>query len=216
MRLFLIVLSFLLSVNAVLAYDYPAAVKNTLDVNQKVNYNTETKEWSRKPLKNSVTFTKHMTVGTGGYSEFLKQKKYYDTNTTLEFFHGNKLIGYNQHSLKFYELDFDGNKITARELKPCEIHEIFPDVEIVRISQFKKNKITLKKPRNKNKIFLLVNDTKEFFYKYQYENHGNGTELIKSIIETDEPKKIVFSHFGSRDKLFPILTIKIKNSLFKK
>ena len=118
--------------------------------------------------------------------------------------------------LKFFELGFDGNKITTRELKPSEVHDLFPNTEIVKISDFKEDKITLKKPFGKSRTFLLLNDTNRDFYKYNYENHGNGTELIKSIIDIEKPKKIVFSHFGSREPEFPELTIQIKNSIFKK
>lgn len=216
MRIFSIIFALILSVNTAFAYNYPDNVKSALDIKHKVYYAPETKQWARIPLKNSIAFTKYMTVGTGSFSEFLYQKKYYDTNTTLEFFDGNKLIGYNQHQLKFYELGFEGKNITKKELKASEVHELFPDVEIVKISQFKNNKITLKKPFKKNRTFLILNDTNRYFYKYSYENYGNGTELIKSIIDTDKPQKIVFSHFGSNDKNFPKLTIIIKNSLFKK
>ena len=216
MRFFLIFSALVLLINPVFAYDYPVTIQSYLEINQKVNYETSSKNWARLPFKNGVTFTKHMTVGSGGFSEFKFGKKYYDTNTTLEFFEGNKLIGYNQHLLKFFELGFDGNKITTRELKPSEVHDLFPNTEIVKISDFKKDKITLKKPFGKSRTFLLLNDTNRDFYKYNYENHGNGTELIKSIIDIEKPKKIVFSHFGSREPEFPELTIQIKNSIFKK
>lgn len=214
MRVLAFLLCFLISTNCVLAYDYPQSIKNNLEVTQKINYNPNSKIWTRKPVNGGISFTKHMTVGSGGFSEFLNQKKYYDTNTTLEFLNGNKLIGYNQHILKFFELGFDGKKITTRELKADEVQKMFPDTEIVKISQFKNNKIVLKKNRGETKTFLLLNDTNRDFYKYSYEKHGNGTELIKSIIEVNKPKTIVFSHFSSRDKLFPILTIKIKNRIF--
>lgn len=214
MRILTVLLYFLISANCVFAYDYPQEMKNNLEVTQKINYNPNSKIWTRKPLKSGITFTKHMTVGSGGFSEFLNQKKYYDTNTTLEFLDENRLIGYNQHMLKFFELGFDGKKITNRELKLDEIKKLFPDVEIVKISDFKNNKIVLKKNRGETKTFLLINDTNKDFYKYSYEKHGNGTELIKSIIEVDKPKTILFSHFSSRDKLYPILTIKIRNNIF--
>ena len=216
MKKILLVLSLMFFPNYAQAYEYPESITGYLDVNQKVTYSNSTKTWSRLPQNNAITFTKHMTVGTGSFSEFLNQKKYYNTNTTMEFFDGNKLIGYNQHLLKFFELGFDGNKITHRELSVPEIQKLFPDTEIVKVSDFKNDKITLKKPFRKTKTFLLINDTNRDFYKYSYEKHGNGTELIKSILEVKKPKKIVFSHFGSRDELFPILTIRVRNSFFCK
>ncbi len=211
MRLLLVLLSLAISVNIALAYNYPDNVQSFVEVNKKVYYNPTSSTWARTPLAKGLIFTKHMTVGSGGFSEFLLDKTYYDTNTTLEFYDGNKLLGYNQHELKFYELGFNDNKITRRELSADEVQKLFPDVKIVKVSQFKNNKITLKKPVGKTKTFLILNDTDRDFYKYNYENHGNGTELIKSIVEVSSPKKIVFSHFGSREEDFPILTINIKN-----
>lgn len=212
MRVLLVILTLLLTSSYSFAYNYPTTIQSYLDVNQKVNYNETTKTWSRLPKTSGITFTKHMTVGTGGYTEFLNQKKYYSANTTLEFFDGNKLIGYNQHTLKFYELSFNGKEIIHRELTPSEIQKLFPNTEIIKVSDFKNDKITVKKPFFKAKTFLLINDTNRDFYKYSYEKHGNGTELIKSVIDIQKPRTLVFSHFGSREALFPILTIKIKNS----
>ena len=93
---------------------------------------------------------------------------------------------------------------------------LFPDVEIVYISKFKNNKIVLRKPKNVKRTYLLINDTNKDFYKYSFENRDNQTELIKGLFEIDKPQKLIFSHFGSRDKLFPIVTIIVKNSLFAK
>lgn len=206
----------ILSFNSALAYNYPDSVKNFVEVNQKIHYNPATKTWSRTPINSGITFVKHMTVGSGGFSEFLYKKKYYDTSTTLEFFNGNKLIGYSQHLLKFFELGWSGKGITKKELTANEVKQLFPNTQIVLVSKFKKNKITLVKPRKSIKTFLILNDTNRDFYKYSYEKYGNGTELIKSIIEPQKPQKIVFSHFGSRDAEFPILIIKIRNSFLKK
>lgn len=216
MKKILLVLSLVFFAGTAQAYNYPEAIQGYLDVNQQVTYSSTGKTWSRLPQNNAISFTKHMTVGTGGFSEFLNQKKYYDTNTTIEFFDGNKLIGYNQHLLKFFELGFDGNQITRTELTVPEIQKLFPNTEIIKVSDFKNDKITVRKPFFKHKTFLLVNDTDRDFYKYSYEKFGNGTELIKSVIDVKRPRKIVFSHFGSRDELFPTLTIRIRNSIFCK
>ena len=215
MKRLILVLSLLLTTNSVFAYNYSGIVKNSLNVNQKVNYSPETMEWHRNVNPSNINFTKQMTIGSGSYTEFVNDSHYYDTNTTYEFFDGNKLLGHNMHLLKFFELDFD-KKITQRELTPDELKMLFPDVEIVYISKFKNNKIVLRKPKNVKRTYLLINDTDKDFYKYSFENYDNQTELIKGLFEIDKPQKLIFSHFGSRDKLFPILTIIVKNSLFAK
>ena len=49
------------------------------------------------------------------------------------------------------------------------------------------------------------------FDMFSFEGFRPTLELIKSIVEVSSSKKIVFSHFGSREEDFPILTINIKN-----
>ena len=85
MRLLLVLLSLAISANMALAYNYPDNVQSFVEVNKKVYYNPTSSTWARTPLAKGLIFTKHMTVGSGGFSEFLLDKTYYDTNTTLEF-----------------------------------------------------------------------------------------------------------------------------------
>lgn len=213
MKKLILLISLLLISDAAFAYDYSTAVKNSVDVNQKINYSPSAKIWTRNFNNKNINFVKHMTVGSGGFSEFLNNKTYYDTDTTYEFLNGTELVGYNMHKLKFFALGFD-KKITRCELSGNEIKKLFPNVELVRISQFKNNKIVLKKPRGVKKTYMLVNDTDRDFYKYSFENYGNGTELIKGLFETDKSKKFIYSHFHSREKDFPILKIVVKDRLF--
>lgn len=215
MKKLILLLSVLLTANSAFAYTYSPIITNSIDVNQKVNYSPATQKWQRDVNPKNINFTKYMTIGTGSYSEYKNDKTYYDANTTYEFLNDGKLIGHNRHLLKFFELGFD-KKITHKPLSDDELKALFPDVEIVKISQFKHNRIVLKKPAKVKRTYLLVNDTDKFFYKYSFENYGNGTERIKGLFEIDKPRKLVFSHFGSRDKLFPVLRITVKNSIFAK
>ncbi len=224
MKKLIIVLTIFLFSNIVFAYEYKAPLINDIKDSQSVVYNKETQSWTKAAIdikqenlnENEILFTKYTTKGSGGYSEYDSTDKQYDTNSTYEFLDENNLIAYNAHSLKFYKLNFNGEKITTQELTPSEIQKYFPDVELVKISEFKNNKIELKKPWFKQKTFMLVNDTKTDFYKYQFENI-KSYQIIKGIFETQKnqifPQTIIYSHFQSRDKMFPILEIKIKNSL---
>lgn len=215
MKNLILILALILASNTAFAYNYSNIVKNSINVNQKVNYNPESSKWQRNVNPDNINFEKHITVGTGSYSEYLNDNRYYDTNTTYEFLNDGKLIGHNMHTLKFFELGFD-QKITHRELSSDELKALFPDVEIVYVSKFKNNKIVLKKPRKVTRTYLLVNDTSKYFYKYSFENSNQKPELIKGIFEVKEPETLIYSHFGSRDDLFPILKIKVKNSIFAK
>lgn len=215
MKNIILILSLIaLSINSALAYNYNKNITDeSIKENQYLEYSTEQKNWLRTDSSNPAAFVKHITHGTGGFSEFEQNKNIYGTGTTYEFLYKNQLIGYNGHKLKFYKLEFDNNKIQNIPLSDNEIQELFPDVEIVKLSQFKNNKITLYKPWFKKKTFLLINDTDKDFYKYQFEGYKNQTELIKGLVEISRPQTLIFSHFGSRDKLFPILKITVKNKI---
>lgn len=209
----------LLCANGVFAYDYMPPVTNDVKDSQTISYSLEKHEWSRTPVdKEDIVFTKYMTKGSGGYSEYEHGQKQYEAGngSTYEFLDGTNLIGYNVHSLKFYRLNFNGEKITSEELTPDEVQRYFPDVEIVRISQFKNNKIELKKPWFKAKNFMLLNDTNTDFYKYQFEDE-KSYQLVRGLFELPKsmlfPRKLVYSHFASRDKMFPTLQIVVKNGI---
>lgn len=213
MKKLLITLTLLLTACTAFAYDYPSYVKNDIKDGQTINYSIENKLWSRDTMPNETAFTKFMTKGSGGLSVFEQEQNQYEPGkdgTTYEFLAGSDLIGYNAHLLKFFKLNFDGEKISAEELSPQKVQALFPGVEIVKISDFKNNCIELKKPWFKKKTFMLLNDTSTFFYKYQFEN-VKKYELIRGIFEAHKPQTMTYSHFASKDEMFPALTIKIKN-----
>lgn len=212
MKNFILLFAIVLSINTAFAYNYNAEmINNAVNEDQKLEYNQTDKTWNKTNSETPETFTKHWTKGSGGYSEYEQNKNILETNTTYEFLHKNQLIGYDMHTLKFYKFDFENEKFNKTELSESQIKELFPDVEIVKISQFRDNKITLNKPWFKKKTFLIVNDTDKDFYKYQFEHYQNTDELIRGLIEVDRPRTLIYSHFGSRDKLFPTLKITVKN-----
>lgn len=216
MKRIILLMTLALTVNGVFAYEYNHnMIDNAVKEDQQVEFCPIKKMWGRDFAINNLMFTKHITHGTGGFSEYELKKKLYDTDTTYEFLYDNKLVGYNAHKLKFFNMEFDNDKFRNTELTDIQLKELFPDVEIIKVSQFKDNKITLNKPWLKSKTFLLVNDTNRDFYKYQFENYKKQDELIRGLFEMKRPGTLIFSHFGSRDELFPILKIHVRNSFEK-
>lgn len=212
MKNFILLFAIVLSINTAFAYNYNSEIiNNAVNEDHRLEYNQTKKTWVKTNSETPETFTKHWTKGSGGFSEYERNKNMLETCTTYEFLYKNQLIGYNTHTLKFYKFDFENEKFNKTELSESQIKELFPDVEIVKISQFKDNKITLNKPWFKKKTFLIVNDTDKEFYKYQFEHYAKTDELIRELIEVDRPRTFIFSHFGSRDKLFPTLKITVKN-----
>ena len=206
-------LLFVFVLNAVpaLAYEVSPYVKDAIRDNQIVDYSPVTKRFSRNLGVGEYVFTKHMTHGSGGFSEFFFKDNSYDTNTTYEFLYDGKLIGFNVHQMKFYELNFNEkeNKFTNREMSAEELEEFFPDVKFVKVSDFKNNEISLELPVFHKQAYMLLNDTDRDFYKYSFEYYPNDP-LFRNIFEVRMPRILVYSHFKSRDALFPVLRIKIK------
>lgn len=211
-RKILLALVLLLTCNAAFSYNYKADMLNGIKDGQKICYNPAKKSWSAETTHCPVLFTKYITTGTGGFSELEYNNIRFGINSTYEFLDGQKLIGYNAHTLKFYNITYDGKKIVSDILPEGEIKKYFPDVQIVKISHFNNGSITLEKPWFKRKTFLLLNDTGMDFYKYQFEHKpGNCYELIKGIFEVKRPQTIIYSHFASNDPLFPKLKIRVRN-----
>ncbi len=202
-----------LGLNSAFAYDYnPIFTNNQIKENQVINFCKSQNAWDTE-CADSLKFTKHYTSGSGGFSEYEINGKTYQPGTVLEFLTNGRIIGYNPYKLKFYYLAFKNDKFDLTELKEDEIKSLFPNVQIVKLSQFKNGEITLYKPFFRTKTFLFVNDTEEEFYKYQFEHYKNQRELIKGIFEPKTARTYVYSHFGSRNQLTPPLKIKVKNKI---
>lgn len=204
------ILSLICLSNISFAYTADPNVLNSINDNQIVDYNPSTKIWSRNLGLRDYVFTKHISIGTGSFSEYFYKDKQYDTNSTYEFLYYGKLIGYNGHLLKFFDLTFNGEKFEAKELTKDQVQILFPDVKIILVSEFKDNEITIESPIFRKRAYMILNDTNQDFYKYQFEYYMSNDRVFKGIFETSFPRILVYSHFKSRDEMFPILKINIK------
>ena len=114
-----------------------------------------------------------------------------------DFIKNERNISYNEDELKFYE--------NNRLLDENEIKELFPDYEIVLISDFDKNKkYHMKNSLFKSKKILLLNDTKRTFhmfyiYPISSRNQVNTDDKdykVKSLITVYGKKNVRLKHFG--------------------
>lgn len=214
MKKMALLIAFFIGLSGAYAYNYSPRIMDNIKESQQISYLPITKSWSRDFEINGMLFTKYITVGSGGFSEYKNKKTNFDTNTTYEFIYNNNLYGYNMHMLKFFELQFKDNKFVPEEMDENQLREFFPDIEFVKVSQFENDKVIIKKPRFKSKTYMLLNDTKRDFYKYQFEDYNKENQIIHGIFEIEKPTRLIYSHFKSRDKMFPILEITVKNGIF--
>ena len=181
---------------------------------QNVYYNPQNSTWSSsQQTSEDIRLKNKRFVGSGGFSEY-----YFDDNklaigpvTNVEFVSDGRFIGINSHDLKFFKYIYKDGKIIPELLSEEEIQKLYPDYEIVKISEFTNYEITLYKKIFHKKKFLLLNDTPLSFYKYNYKPESVNPSYIKTFITASHPGKIVFSHYGDDTKDFPALKIHIKN-----
>lgn len=216
---------------------------NMVDEGQQVGYKIETKKWTRNLSEADLIFTKHWTTGSGGFSLYElenppeqevkpeqaktssteknqlaseKQNPEYETDTNFEFLCHDRLIGCNIHKLQLYRLHFDGKQFIRQPISDEKIKAHFPGAEIIKVSQFKNNEITIYKPFFKKQTYILINDTDRDFYKYFFENYVGENNFFKNIFEIRLPRTLVYSHFKSTDPLTPPLIIHIKGTFINR
>lgn len=191
------------------AYDY-------VKVNQSVFYNPETAQWTfEKQSDDDIELINHSFVGSGGYQEFLSKKGevLIDPNFNISYIENGKFIAIDSQNLKFYNYSFEDGKFVGKELSADCLAKLYPQYEVVKISDFKDNKIVLYKKLFTKKNFLIVNDTDKSFYKYSYRPKYVNPSYIKPFLHVPHRGKIEFSHYGDNDKNAPALKIYVRNKV---
>ena len=196
--------SFIFIFCTLIAFCAPVFALDPVYENDKVIYDTKTKCWSKEENKEGIILYKKTSSGTGSYSIYYYKcdKPAFQSGSNFEFIDDKKLIAVDNASLKYSKIIFDGSKFIQIPLEIEELKTIFPDVEIIKISRFKNNKLTIKKPLFKKKTVLLVNDTDEYFHKYFVSPESSANKNIKGLITLSKKfTKVKFCHLGEKDSL---------------
>lgn len=196
--------SFIFIFCTLIAFYAPVFALDPVYENDKVIYDTKTKCWSKEENKEGIILYKKTSSGTGSYSIYYYKcdKPAFQSGSNFEFIDDKKLIAVDNASLKYSKIIFDGSKFIQIPLEIEELKTIFPDVEIIKISRFKNNKLTIKKPLFKKKTVLLVNDTDEYFHKYFVSPESSANKNIKGLITLSKKfTKVKFCHLGEKDGL---------------
>lgn len=196
--------SFIFIFCTLIAFCAPVFALDPVYENDKVIYDTKTKCWSKEENKEGIILYKKTSSGTGSYSIYYYKcnKPAFQSGSNFEFIDDKKLIAVDNASLKYSKIIFDGSKFIQIPLEIEELKTIFPDVEIIKISRFKNNKLTIKKPLFKKKTVLLVNDTDEYFHKYFVSPESSANKNIKGLITLSKKfTKVKFCHLGEKEGL---------------
>ena len=124
-------------------------------------------------------------------------------------YNGN-LIGIDNGNLKLICYYYDNGFFRNKELDTATVNNLFPNAEIIKISQFQNNSITLYKKPFEQKQYLIINDTNNNYYKYQFKPANISNEKVNGLITVNKFGKITFSHYGDDNDFYPALKIHIK------
>ena len=182
-------------------------------VENNVYYNLQTLKWSsqRTTAKDIKLFYK-LYPTSGGYSEYYnnKGKLAIGPFSNKEFIYNGNLIGIDNGNLKLICYYYDNGFFRNKELDTATVNNLFPNAEIIKISQFQNNSITLYKKPFEQKQYLIINDTNNNYYKYQFNPANISNENVNSLITVNKFGKITFSHYGDDNDFYPALKIHIK------
>lgn len=127
-------------------------------------------------------------------------------NYDYEFIYNTETILVDNKDLKFYKIE--NNQIEEKLLSEEEIQKIFPDFDIIKISDFTNGIYTVISNNNEKKV-LIFNDTDNNFSEYSIIPDKNGIDKnIKGLIQL--PKKGKIRLMNSNDKNQKVYTIKVK------
>jgi len=193
---------------AILRIEEKESKKNSTDKEKKTTITP------KKPIKKvadptKIILTKQTASGSNSYTVFIsdKNKPVLPLKSNHEFIEKGQLIAVDNHNLKYYKIIYKDGKFKDIALTEEELHEIFPNIEIIKISEFKNDKYTTTKDFFSIKTILLLNDTDRSFYKYSYKPPRVQVSEVKGLIRTPKYDKIIFSHYGDKEGA---LTINIR------
>lgn len=189
-----------LSVNNIYAEEVQEISEPQSNVSQFI-YNPYSETWSTGNVaeESDILLNKQLFEGASTYTQFFyKDGTIAATlNTDYEFIKNGKLFGVNNSELKFYEIIYNGEYFEEIELNVEEIQNLFPNVEIIRLSQIDNdNKMWLSKPMFKKKDFLFINDSNKSYYKLTPKMKKLQQSEIKGLITIPFYGMFTLNHFG--------------------
>lgn len=196
-------LSLIMAISAIIcfsgasfAFDFEGLYENYQAI-----YVPSTNSWTTGECpEGGIILTKKLSTDSGNYSEFYfsNNKPAFIIDSTFEFIKNGHLVSVNNDDLKYNEVIVNNGKFQKIPLAVEDLQDMFPEAEIIKISDFIDNQITIKKGL-RQKVILLVNDTENSYYEYSYTPSNVRTVNITGLLTLRTPGKVIFSHGGDEE-----------------
>ena len=164
------------------------------------NLNTSATEEDR------IKLTKKIDYAAAAYSKYVdkNETEAFTLATDLEFLFNGDLISIDNNEMKFDKIILKENRFIKKALSDIELKALFPEYEIIKMSQFEHDKLTLKKKFFETKKILLVNDTDEFYYRPTCMVENVQTSPVRGLVNLYKLGNYEFKHFGEHNGKFLI------------
>ncbi len=174
-KIFLSFIAFILLSTVVFAENFPPIKYKKIGNKGKVSYNADTNVWSDKiDKKQGNYFVK--VKGFGDFYDYLDSNKEFafSTGCEYEFLYNDKLIGYSNKDLNFYELQYADGNLKRVKLTDEDVKLMLPDFKVLKVTDFSKktNSIKIKKHISDLDI-VIINDTDKDLSNYVFTS-GNA------------------------------------------
>ena len=181
---------------------------NIIEEDSQIIYEPSTNSWVKESTaEDAIILIKKDYDGTKMYSQYrdADERLVFALDSGCEFLYGNRLIVVNNNYLKYAEVIYDGEKFEEVYLTSEEIKSMFPEVNLVHMSEFIDNSLHYHKPYFKKQNILLYNDTDKCFYKLTCKPKRAQDEEVRGYIKLNHIGWFSFKHYGERNgklKLF--------------
>ena len=176
---------------------------NFIENNQQITYLQDENKWSFEEISdNSIVLVKKLMEGTGCYSvyNYADDTLAFALASGTEFIQNGRLVVCDNNTLSYSEIVYKNGSFMQVPMEISEIQTMFPQAEILRMSQISEdNRVWLHKPLFKKKIVLLVNDTDRYFYKLTCSSRKVQNSEISGLLTFSRYGFYKFTHFGERN-----------------
>lgn len=166
----------------------------TVPVNYQVLYSPSLDIWSLDDIAGEkIVLTKKKSAKKDDFSNYSYNTDEIKLNSNYEFIFDSKLIAVDNNNFKYYEIKCNNLKIEQVQLSVNDLKKIFPDAEIIKISDFKKGCYNIISGNTDKKV-LIYNDTTLELGKFQVTPLETIVDSnIKGLIQLPKKGKVKIS-----------------------